>query len=126
MKSKTTIFLLNGNMDGIIVTAAGIDLFVSSSGTDQVLEYDGTTGEFVAPLVSAGSGGLKFPGGLAFGPKGNLFVASGGGNEVLEYNGTNGALITALLTNGSGGLSVSSGPAFGPQGGLLVTHHAYQ
>src|SRR5260221_13600689 len=109
MKSKTTVFLLIANMYGIIVTAAGLDLFVSSSGTDQVLEYDGTTGEFVAPLVSAGSGGVKFPGGLAFGPKGNLFVPSAGGRQGPGAIGKKGAFITPSPPIGPGGLAFPGG-----------------
>ena len=60
--------------------AAPGNLVVSNSGTNEVLEYNGTTGAFVAPFVSAGSGGLSFPGGLVLGPNGNLFVASSSTN----------------------------------------------
>jgi hypothetical protein len=42
------------------------NLFVSSSLTNQVLEYDGTTGRFIDAFVSAGSGGLNGPAFLTF------------------------------------------------------------
>jgi DNA-binding beta-propeller fold protein YncE len=96
-------------------------LLVSSIGTNQVLEYNGTTGAFVTPFVSAGSGGLNQPYGLAFGPNGNLFVSSLGSNQVLEYNGTTGAFVTAFVTSGSGGLNLPLGLAFGPNGNLFVS-----
>jgi hypothetical protein len=44
------------------------DLFVSSFYSDQVLEYDGTTGAFVRAFVPAGSGGLSRPSFLTFTP----------------------------------------------------------
>ena len=36
-------------------------LYVSSSGTDSVLRYDGTTGDFIDDFVESGSGGLNGP-----------------------------------------------------------------
>jgi hypothetical protein len=81
------------------------NLFVSSQLSNQVLEYNGTTGAFVTAFVAAGSGGLSGPRALVFGPNGNLFVSSQLSNQVLEYNGTTGAFITAFVTTGSGGLS---------------------
>jgi hypothetical protein len=50
------------------------NLFVSSgnsgvpSQSDQVLEYNGTTGAFLTAFVTPGSGGLKTPTFLTFGP----------------------------------------------------------
>ena len=88
---------------------ARADLLVSSIGSNQVLEYNGTTGAFVKAFVSAGSGGLNKPYGLVFGPNGNLFVSSASTNNVLEYNGTTGAFITDFVSPGNGGLN---GPSF--------------
>jgi hypothetical protein len=73
-----------------------------------VLEYNGTSGNFITAFVAAGSGGLNAPNGLVFGPNGDLFVSSHASNQVLEYNGTTGAFETAFVAAGSGGLS---GPA---------------
>ena len=55
---------------------AAADLLVLSNDTDEVLRYDGSTGAFLGAFVSAGSGGLDEPSGLAFGPDGNLYVGS--------------------------------------------------
>jgi hypothetical protein len=71
----------------VVTTPAGAPvLLVSSAATNQLLEYDSTTG---APggsgvFVPAGSAGLSRPLGLAFGPNGNLFVSSSGTNQILE------------------------------------------
>jgi len=43
------------------------DLYVTSSFTDEILVYDGATGVFIEDFVTAGSGGLVDPAGLAFG-----------------------------------------------------------
>ena len=99
----------------IAVIPAGANLFVTSSATDQVLEYDGTTGAFITDFVPAGSGGLSVSTGLVFGPNGNLFVSSLGTDQVLEYNGTTGAFVTAFVPVGSGGLAFPSFLTFGPQ-----------
>jgi hypothetical protein len=85
------------------------DLFVGSIGTNQVLDYDGTTGALKSAFVSAGNGGLSNPYRLAFGPNGNLFISSASSNNVLEYNGTTGAFVTTFVSSGSGGLE---GPSF--------------
>src|SRR5262245_11033384 len=108
----------------LAATPAHGNLFVSSSLTNQVLEYDGTTGAFVTAFVGAGSGGLCFPEGLVFGPNGNLFVtsiATIAPNQVLEYNGTTGAFVTTFVGSGSGGLSIPIGLVFGPNGNLFVS-----
>jgi hypothetical protein len=76
---------------------ARADLFVSSSKTAQMLEYNGTIGAFVTAFLSAGSSGFNTPLGLVFDANGNLFVNSAGTNQVLEYGGATGAFDTALV-----------------------------
>ncbi len=53
-------------------------LYVSSYETDSVLRYNGTTGAFIDEFVAAGSGGLKSPTGLTFGPLGNTVADNDG------------------------------------------------
>jgi hypothetical protein len=96
------------------------DLFVSSAHTNQVLEYNGTTGAFDTAFVSVGSGGLVGPNGLVFGPNGDLFV-SGGNSQVLEYNGTTGTFDKTFVSMSSGGLNSSRDLVFGPNGDLFVS-----
>jgi DNA-binding beta-propeller fold protein YncE len=113
---------LAGLVSWIFVSApaVGANLFVSDELTDQVLEYNGTTGAFITDFVPAGSGGLNGPIGLVFGPNGNLFVSSFFTSQVLEYNGTTGAFVTDFVSSGSGGLSAPWGLVFGPNGNLFV------
>ena len=75
-------------------------LFVSSTATNQILEYDSTTGAPIGTgaFVPAGSAGLSLPIGLTFGPNGNLFVGGAGTNQVLEFNGTSGALLAPAFS----------------------------
>ena len=51
-----------------LVFGLNANLFVSSIGGNQVLEYDGTTGAFVTAFVGTGSGGLVSPSYLVFSP----------------------------------------------------------
>ena len=62
-----------------------------------------STGTPLGFFVTAGSGGLSYPRGLAFGPNGNLFVASGLTGEILQYNGTTGAFVNVFVDSGGNG-----------------------
>jgi DNA-binding beta-propeller fold protein YncE len=95
----------------------GSNVFVSSFGSDQVIEYNATTGAFVTAFASGG--GLIEPSGLIFGPDGNLYVSSLGGGQVLRYNGTTGAFIGVFASGG--GLSSPRGLLFGSDGNLYVS-----
>jgi|GEM_PF-1188400 len=110
---------------GITLGANG-NVFVSSSGTDAVLEYDVVSGAFVGSFVAAGAGGLEAPFGLEFGLNGNLFVTSGHTHgQVLEFDGSTGAFIRILVADAdSGGLTEPRGMAFKPDGNLLVASFA--
>jgi DNA-binding beta-propeller fold protein YncE len=77
--------------------------YVSSSFTNQVLRYNGTTGAFIDDFVPQASGDLFAPAGLVFGPDGNLYVSSSSNSGVLRYNGTTGAFIDVFVPFGSGG-----------------------
>jgi streptogramin lyase len=73
-------------------------------GTDSVLRYNSTTGEFIDTFIPPGSGGLAFPFGLSFGPDGNLYVGNVATQSILRYNGTTGEFIDTFVPPGSGGL----------------------
>jgi len=76
------------------------------------MEYDGTTGAFIAVFVNIASGdpgALSLPRDLAFGPDGNLYVASFGSGDVFRYNGSTGAFMDDFIPADTGDLN---GPTF--------------
>jgi Concanavalin A-like lectin/glucanases superfamily/PKD domain/Matrixin len=104
------------------------NLYVVSANTNQVLRYSGTTGaplpapgQSGAVFVAAGSGGLSFGDGMAFGPDGNLYVASLNTRNILRYNGTTGAFLNVLISAGSGGAGTPSDLIFMPQRAVGTT-----
>ena len=115
----------NGGLDRSTGMVFGPDnnLYVGSLNTNQVLRYDGTTGAFLSPFVTAGSGGLNGPAvdGLIFRPDGRLYVASRNSDSVLRYDATTGAYTDTFVATGSGGLLQPKGMIFAPDGSLLVS-----
>lgn len=83
------LFRPNGNL---LLTSTDGDLGSDESLHNEVLEFDGATGELLGAFVADGSG-LDWGAGMTWGPNGNLFVASLMGNEVIEYDGETGALV---------------------------------
>ena len=95
------------------------DLLIGNIGSNSVSRYS-ETGAPLGDFVTAGSGGLASPRGLAYGPDGNLYVASRNSSSVLRYDGSTGAFIDAFVASGSGGLSTAVGLTFGADGNLYV------
>ncbi|HVZ94748.1 MAG TPA: NHL repeat-containing protein [Phycisphaerales bacterium] len=87
----------------------GSSLYVTSETADAVARYDATTGASQGTFVTAHSGGLDEPIGMAFGNDGFLYVTSGSNNRVFRYNDTTGAFVDILIPTGTGGIS---GPTF--------------
>jgi sugar lactone lactonase YvrE len=117
-------FATMANPRGIAIGPDG-NVYVNSSLTNNVAEYNGTTGALInASFVPAGDHGLGLAYGMAFGPNGNLYVSSFSTNSVLEYNGTTGAFVQSISTSTfPGSADAMTGPAglaFGPDGNLYV------
>jgi sugar lactone lactonase YvrE len=115
---------------------------VSNSRGNNVLRFDGNTGNFLGEFIPPGSGGLSNPDTIVFGPDGNgddrsdIYVASGDkpGNSgeptasaVLRYDGITGAFIDKFVGDNpntaadeTGGLYRPYGLAFGPDGNFYV------
>ncbi len=99
------------------------NIFATSS-ANEILEYDGMTGGFVAALVTAANnGGLDQPRGLVFKPDGNLLVTSFGTNEVLEFEAGTGAPLGKWAQVGTATRLTQVSPwgiRIGPNGNVFV------
>jgi hypothetical protein len=85
---RRTIFSSDGN------------LYVASSGGNDIERFNAVTGAFDGIFVTADSGGLSQPTDMVFGTDDNLYVSGFGNNAVLEYNGTTGASMGTFLSGG--------------------------
>ena len=117
------IFLSVAALEVILVTpqaqAIG-ELLVGSSGSDNVLRYNGETGNFTDTFASGG--GLDNPAGLVFAPLTTfLYVSSEGSDNILRYNGRTGAFIDEFIPALSGGLDNPRDLVIGPDGKLYVS-----
>jgi streptogramin lyase len=85
----------------------------AAAGTGTVDCYDGTTGAFIASVVT----NLTQPTGLLFDTNGNLYVSDYGDGTIVLYNGTS---QSTLVAAGTGRLTAPSGLQIGPDGNLYV------
>ncbi len=66
------------------------NLFVVSLGSNTVVEFDGSTGEFISTFISTH---LDTPEDIVFDRDGNIWVANFDSNDINEFDGTTGAWI---------------------------------
>jgi sugar lactone lactonase YvrE len=106
-------------------------LLVGNSRGNAILLFDEGTGGFLGNFTTPGSGGMRSPDDLTFGPDGNLYVSVGGASglslldptyptdsAVLRFGPTGDFLGIAATGNG---LTRPYGNAFGPDGSLYVS-----
>jgi len=116
MVMRRSILLTVGFLVLCALAQAQPNLYVSSSGNHQVLEYRGYDGAPLGAFVPAGSGGLNQPTGLVFSPwTQNLLVSSGNSGQVLKYDGNTGTSLGLFGTTPTPRLL-----GFGPGLNLLV------
>jgi hypothetical protein len=84
------------NRTGGIIFGPNGNAYVGSENTNNILLFDGQTGDFIREFVPSGSGGLRRPSGLLFGPFGDLYVDSADTNSILHYDGQTGAFINVV------------------------------
>ena len=102
-------------VDGLAFGPNG-NLFVSSSSSGEVLQYDGTTGASLG-VFSSVNGAQS----LAFGPDGNLYVTSTSSNNIQRFDGVTGAFIDNFVVAGTSGLNLPIDLLFHSDGNLYVT-----
>ena len=111
-----SVLFLTGHVRGQSKEDSPLTLYVASGHTDQVLRYDGTTGDFLG--VFAQGGGLDDgPIHLAFGPDGHLYIYNPDTAEVLRYDGRTGRFLDIFVKDFPGG---GSPIIFGPHGDLYL------
>lgn len=105
---------VSSDLNGPFMQAFDEDtMYIASGYTNSIIRYDLKTKEFMGHFVAPGSGGLKVPVGLEFGPDGNLYTSSSGTSEVFRYNGKTGEFIDKFVAEGSGGMSSPRAIRFG-------------
>lgn len=101
----------DGNDDGVK------DLYVASADTDEILRYDGATGDFIGPFIT-GEPQLDNPLGVAFSPVNeDLYVVSG--SSVLRFDET-GALVDVPVSGLDGPAGISFFESGDKLGDLLI------
>jgi len=96
------------------------DLLVCDLLGDQVLRYDGTTGEFLG--IFAAGPAIDGPEGITVGPDGNVYIASEYSGNVTKWS-PSGAYLGEFVSSGEGGLAGEQDLEFGPDGNLYVMSH---
>ncbi len=91
------------------------NLLVSGRGSNNIVEFDAATGNFVKVFASGGL--LNNPVGMAIGNDGNVYVSNGLGLNVLKYDANGNSL--GVFASG-GGLGEPRDLTFGPDGNLYV------
>ncbi len=80
----------NNPLDGIggVTLAQNGNILVSSQLSNQVLEYDGLTGDYIGVFGDASQqgSGLEFPAGITVGPDNNIYVSDLGNERILRFS----------------------------------------
>jgi WD40 repeat protein len=106
-----------------IVVGPNGNILTTSQNTNQVLEYDRGTGDFLGVFGEATqeNSGLILPLGLGVGPDNNVYVTSRGTEQILKYDGLTGQFLGVFAeettTEGQERFTFLN---FGPDGNLYV------
>ena len=103
-----------------IIRGPDNNLYVSSSKTNQILQYD-LDGNLIEKFVTDKSGGLYQPKDLGFNQEGNLCVGSLVSNDIKCYDAQNGKILEKIDVSFNRGLMGKPYSEFGPDGELYVS-----
>lgn len=93
---------------------------VAQAAPQQIVEYNGTTGQPIGVFVSSAMSGFSIgPSTIKFGPDGNLWA--GDRNRYLRFDGQTGMPLGVIIAQGSGGLDNGMDFLFRPNGNVLVS-----
>ncbi len=95
------------------------DLYVTSFATNQLVRFDGVTGEKLSTAFA-----LTNPAAVVFGPDGLMYVAQFGSNDIDRFDATTGNFVDTFVYGNSAGLTEPSRLAFGADGNLYVSSQA--
>lgn len=98
-------------------SALGVDLLITSTGSNSVLRYNGTTGAFVDEFIP-GVDQFYRPIGLAMSGDRKLYVSGSGSDNVLRYDGNTGTFSDEFIAPGE--IDYPLNVHFGPDGNLYV------
>jgi DNA-binding beta-propeller fold protein YncE len=128
---NTTVAIGLAALLGTLTPEADAALLVGNSTSNNIVIFDETNGNFLGNFTTPGSGGLRAPDTLTFGPDGNLYVSSGGSSDlnlfsslypqdsaVLRFSPRGNFL--GVAASGAG-LTRPYGNAFGSDGSLFVS-----
>ncbi len=109
---------------GELLAQIGPDDTGTAAAAGQVVRISPLTGAITGTFVTAGSGGLANPDGMAFGADGNLYVLDFAEDNLWvlrKYDGTSGAFLGVVANIATGFLT---GPVFGPDGTIYLTDNS--
>jgi sugar lactone lactonase YvrE len=97
------------------------DLLVDSAEDNDVLRYDGQTGQFLSLFVPSNTQGLQGPTGMIFSPDGNsFFLASVANHLILRFDYANGGVSNPTTFISDPAINFPAALVFGPDGNLYV------
>ena len=116
--------LVNGQFQDLVFSPDGSSLYVTSMYTDQVLRFNGVTGEYLGVFIDLDKDGLTHPQNIIYSPDRKLFyINSFDSGSVFAYDVATGNLVTKVLSENTR-LNIKN-MKFGHDGALYLTVDDY-
>jgi len=116
--------LINGQFQDLVFSPDGSSLYVTSMYTDQVLRFNGVTGEYLGVFIDLDQDGLTHPQNIVYSPDQKLFyINSFDTGSIFAYDAKTGNLVTKVLSENTR-LNIKN-MKFGHDGDLYLTVDDY-